>query len=62
MVFGSGSYMSLSSYIQLFTVNTHMQAYMLPFLVDANSFLLGLAFGIGFAVVFALLIWIVLKL
>ena len=54
--------MSLSSYIQLFTVNIVMQAYMLPFLVDANSFLLGLAFGIGFAVVFALLIWIVLKL
>jgi hypothetical protein len=39
-----------------------MQAYVLPFLVDSNSFLLGLAFGMGFAVVFVLVIWIIVKL
>lgn len=44
------------------SVNTHMQAYLLPFLVDPYSFLLGLAFGIGFALVFVLLIWMVTKL
>lgn len=44
------------------SVNMCMQPYILPFVVDANSFLLGMAFGIGFAVLFALLIWIVLKL
>jgi hypothetical protein len=40
----------------------NMTAYILPFMVDAASFLLGLAFGSVFALVFVLMIMLLRSL
>jgi hypothetical protein len=39
-----------------------MQSYILPFLVEANSFVLGIAFGAVMMLLLLAVIWIVIKL
>lgn len=56
------TYASKFKNLEIPRVNIHMQSYILPFLVEANSFVLGIAFGAVMMLLLLAVIWIVIKL